>query len=114
MNGNNITVRLNPGQIELLLTKKLCGKDGAVLSDRREIETSGGKSILLVFSRFYKRFASLFGLTVVINPGDTCCEVSWNAACGRKDAPIVGDMGAAKAFCGDVRKALEPYEIKQS
>ena len=52
MNGNNITVRLNPGQIELLLTKKLCGKDGAVLSDRREIETSGGKSILLVFSRF--------------------------------------------------------------
>lgn len=109
MNENSATVKLTLGQTELLLTKKLCGKNGAVLSDRREL--SDGNSVVLVFSKFYKRFASLYGLTVVVRPCDGVCSVSWTASCGKKDMPLLGDMGAAKAFCGEVEKALEPYVI---
>ena len=95
----------------MLLEEKLCGDFGASLTDSREVVSEGVKSRVLVFSRFYIRCASLLGLAVVLTEGDGFCEVAMQASCGRKDAPIVGDMGAAADFCREARKALDPFVI---
>ena len=111
MDALKITVSLPPDHAELLLTKKLCGKFGATLSDRREVISSGEKSTVLVFSKIYKRYASLFGLTVVLTDKNYCCEVTLSAECGKKGAPIVGDLGAASDFCREAETILNPYVI---
>ena len=111
MKDRNMTVKLSLGQVELLLSKKLCGNVGAVLSDRKELETSNGKGSILVFTKLYKRSVSVYGLTVVIKPVDGLCEVNWSASSGRNGIPVVGDLGAENAFCREVCSALEPYKI---
>ncbi len=110
MNENEVAVKLTPGQVELLLTKKL-SECGAKLADRREIETGSGKSTVLVFSRFYKRVASVYGLTVAITAVNGVSNVRWNASGGKSNQPVIGDLGAEKSFSADIKKALEPYRI---
>lgn len=105
------TVRLNADQAEVILSEKLCGKFGASLSDKREILLPSHKSKVLVFSKFYKRFASVFGLTVVLDDKTAYCDVTLNASCGKKGAPIVGDLGSSFDFCREARNILEPYII---
>ena len=105
----NFSVRLTPEQAELILADKLCGKFGATLSDKREVELCGQKSTVLVFSKFYKRCVSLFGLTVVLSDKEVYCDVSIRASNGQKGAPIVGNMGADLDFCREARIVLAPY-----
>ena len=107
----NFTVKLTAEQAEIILSQKLCGKFGATLSDRREVDLPENKSKVLVFSKFYKRFPSLFGLTVVLSEKTAYCDVSLRAVCGKKGLPVVGDLGASFDFCREARSILEPFIV---
>lgn len=103
-------VTLSAGSAELLICRRLQGaKDGTVLSDRKVIETAAGKCTILVFSRLFKRAASVFALTVAIEPGAGATKIMWSAQSGSKGLPVVGNLGAAESFEKKLVSALERY-----
>ena len=109
MNTLNMKVRLSAEKAESVLFKGLCESFGARLTDRRSVVLDESSCLILVFSKFYKRCASLLGLTVVLTEVDGFCKITLSSSSGKKDAPLIGDLGATEEFCNEARKLLKSY-----